>query len=66
MDLQDGIRTLLDVRFADDILFFAKTFGKKNVDELVMCLAEMGLHFNVGKTKNLTTQPQSPNDMPSK
>lgn len=25
-DFQDGMRTLLDLRFADDILFLAKTF----------------------------------------
>ena len=34
------------------------------LDELVTCLAEVGLHFNVGKTKILTTQSQSPSEVP--
>ena len=51
MDFQDGMHTLLDLRFADDILLFAKTFEETKflLDELVTCLAEVGLHLNVGK-----------------
>ena len=66
MDFQDGMRTLLDLRFADDILLFAKTFAETKflLDELVTCLAEVGLHLNVGKTKILTTQSQSPSEVP--
>ena len=58
--------TLLDFRFADDILLFAKTFEETKflLDELVTCLAEVGLHLNVGKTKILTTQSQSPSEVP--
>ena len=66
MDFQDGMHTLLDLKFADDILIFAKTFEETKflLDELVTCLAEVGLHLNVGKTKILTTQSQSPNEVP--
>ena len=54
--------SLFDWRFADDILLFANTFKETNflLDELVTCLAEVGLHLNVEKTKILTTQSQSP------
>ena len=55
MDFQDGMHTLLDLRFADDILLFAKTFEETKflLDELVTCLAEVGLHLNVGENKNI-------------
>ena len=60
------MRTLLDLRFADDILLLAKTFDETIflLDELVACFAEVGLQFNVGKTKILTTQSQSPSEVP--
>ena len=66
VDFQDGMHTLLDLRFADDILLFAKTFEETKflLDELVTCLAEVGLHLNVGKTKILTTQSQRPSEVP--
>ena len=66
LDFQDGMHTLSDLRFADDILLFAKTFEETKflLDELVTCLAEVGLHLNVGKTKILTTQSQSPSEVP--
>ena len=66
MDFQDGMHTPLDLRFADDILLFAKTFEETKflLDELVTCLAEVGLHLNVGKTKILTTQSQSLSEVP--
>ena len=57
---------LLDLRFADDILLFAKTFEETKFlldQKLVTCLAEVGLHLNVGKTKILTTQSQSPSEV---
>ena len=39
VDFQDGMRTFLDLRFADDILLFAKTFEETTflLDELVTC-----------------------------
>ena len=51
MDFQYGMRTLLDLRFADGILLFAKTFEETKflLDELVACLAEVGLQLNVGR-----------------
>ena len=55
MDFQDGMHTLLDLRFADDILLFAKTFEETKFlldQKLVTCLAEVGLHLNVGENKN--------------
>ena len=59
MDFEDGIRTLFDLRFADIFLItFEET--KFLLDELVTCLAEVGLQMNVGKTKILTTQSRSP------
>ena len=65
VDFQDGMRTLLDLRFADYLLLFAKEFREtKLLDELVTCLAGVGLHLNVGKTKVLTTQSQSPTEVP--
>ena len=66
VDFQDGMRTLLDLRFADGIPLFPKTFDatKFLLDELVTCLAEVGLQFHVGKTKILTTQSQSPGEVP--
>ena len=59
------MRTLLDLRFAHDIFLFAKTFEETKilVDELVTCLAEMGLQLNVRKTKVLTTQSHSPSEV---
>ena len=58
VDFQDGMRTLLALRFADDLLLFAKTFQETKclLDELVTCLAEVGLQLHVQKTKVLTTQ----------
>ena len=43
LKMADGMHTLLDLRFADDI-FFAKTFEEPIflLDELVTCLAERG------------------------
>ena len=41
VDFQDGMRTLLALRFADDILLIAKTFQETKclLDDLVTCLA---------------------------
>ncbi len=61
VDFQDGIRTLFDVRFADDILLF---FRKCLLDELVICSAQVGLQLNVRKAKILTTQSQNRSKLP--
>ena len=47
------------------IFLFAKTFEETQflLDELVTCLAEVGLQLNVRKTKVLTTQSQSPSEV---
>ena len=47
VDFQDGMRTLLDLRFADDIFLFVKTFEETKflLDELMTCLAEVGLQW---------------------
>jgi len=50
VDFEDGIRTLFDLRFAD-IFFITFEETKFLLDELVTCLAEVGLQMNVGKTK---------------
>ena len=64
MDFKDGMRTLLVLTFADDVLLFAKTFQEtKFLDELLTCLAELGLQLNVRKTKVLTTQSQNPTEV---
>ena len=46
-------------------LLFAKTFEETTflLDELVTCLAEVGLQVNLRKTKVLTTQSQSPSEV---
>ena len=62
LSLEDGLKPLLDLRFADDILVFCTTLDKACLllDELVASLAEVGLTLNVKKTKILTTQAQPP------
>ena len=65
MDLQDGMHTLLDLRFADDIFFFAKTFEENKI--FVRRTGDMfgrsGLHLNLGNKKILTIQSQSPSEV---
>ena len=50
--------TLLDLRFADDILVFATSSQQAAYlfDELVVALADVGLILNQDKTKLITTQ----------
>ena len=50
--LGDGGPTLLDLRFADDILFFATTYIDAGLllDELVACLSQVGPVLNTDKT----------------
>ena len=64
MDLQDGMHTLLDEIRRRRPSFFTTYEGTKFwLDELVTCLAEVDLQLNVGKTKILTTQPQSRSEL---
>ena len=62
LSLEDGLQPLLDLRFADYILFFGTTLDKTCLllDELVASLAQVGLTSNLKKTKILTTQTQPP------
>ena len=62
LDLGDGGPTLLDLRFADDILIFATTYIDASLllDELVVCLSQVGLVLNTDKTKVMTTEAQPP------
>ena len=62
LSLEDGLKPLLDLRFADDILLFCTTLDKTCLllDELVASLAQVGLTLNLKKTKILTTQSQPP------
>ena len=52
-DFQDGGASLLDLRFADDILIFAKSYEEIGLvlDMLVDALRQVGLVLNAGKTK---------------
>ena len=60
-DLHDGLPTLVDLRYADDILLFAPTRAALStlIDSLVTELAEVGLILNASKTKVLTTEAQA-------
>ena len=62
LNLGDGGRSLLDLRFADDILIFGADYHVVGIllDKLVENLAAVGLQLNVQKTKVLTTQAQPP------
>ena len=65
LDLCDGGRSLLDLRFADDILIFGPNYHVIGVllDKLVENLAAVGLQLNTQKTKVLTTQAQPPSQL---
>ena len=53
LSLEDGLKPLLDLRFADDILVFCTTLDKACLllDELVASLAEVGLTLKATKLK---------------
>ena len=65
LNLDDGGRSLLDLRFADDILIFGTNYHVIGVllDKLVENLAGVGLQLNAQKTKVLTTQAQPPSQL---
>ena len=62
LNLGDGGRSLLDLRFADDILIFGADYHVIGVllEKFVENRAAVGLELNVQKTKVLTTQAPPP------
>ena len=54
-DLGDNMAFLLDLRFADDILLFARTAAEAMalLDDLVHKVQNIGLQLNTGKTSPL-------------
>ena len=61
-DLGDTMPSLLDLRFADDILHFARTAAEAMalLDDLVRKLQNIGLQLNAAKTVVLTSEVQPP------
>ena len=53
LNLHDGMKVLLDLRFADDLLVFATRRGDtiRLVEELVTSLGQVGLKLNTSKTR---------------
>ena len=60
LNLHDGMKALLDLRFSDDLLVFATSRGDtiRLLEELVTSLRQVGLKLNTSKTRILTTQAQ--------
>ena len=60
LNLHDGMKALMDLSFADDLLVFATSRGDtiRLLEELVTSLAQVGLKLNTSKTKSLTTEAQ--------
>ena len=61
-DLGDNMAFLLNLRFADDILLFARTAAEAMalLDDLVDKLQNIGLQLNTGKTVVLSSEVQPP------
>ena len=61
-DLGDGQLALLDLRFADDILLFAKSYAEtvSLLHDLTTVLSQVGLILNASKTVVLTNEAQPP------
>ena len=61
-DLGDGLPPLLDLRFADDILIFARSSHEimTLLDKLVQFLGDAGLKLNAEKTVLITTEARPP------
>ena len=61
-DLGDGQPALLDLRFADDILLFAKSYAEtvSLLQDLVNALSQVGLILIANKTVVLTNEAQPP------
>ena len=62
LDFGDGLPELLDLRFADGLLLFARSAqdAAKLLDDLVRCCSGAGLHLNVTKTNLVTSEAQAP------
>ena len=62
VDLGDNMASLLDLRFADDILLFARTAAEAMalLDDLVHKLQNIGLQVNTGKTVVFLTSEVHP------
>ena len=62
IDLMDGGPNLLDLRFADDILIFARSRHELGqlIDSLMIHLEQVGLLLNAEKTVVLTNEAQPP------
>ena len=60
LNLHDGMKALLDLRFADDLLVLATSRDDtiRLLEELGTSLGQVGLTLNTSKTKILTTQAQ--------
>ena len=60
LNLHDGMKALLDLRFADGLLVFATSRDDtiRLLEELVTSLGQVGLTLNTSKTKILATQAQ--------
>ena len=60
INLDDGGANLIDLRFADDLLLFAKTAAEASwlLDTLVVELGAVGLILNAKKTVALTSEAQ--------
>ena len=64
-DLGDGQLALLDLRFADDILFFANSYAETvsllhDLTTVLTVLSQVGLILNASKTLVLTNEAQPP------
>ena len=61
-DLGDGQPALLDLRFADGILLFAKSYAEavSLLHDLATVLSQVGLILNASKTVVLTNEAQPP------
>ena len=55
LNLHDGMKALLDLRFADDLLVFATSRGDtiRLLEELVTSLAQAGLKLNTFENKKI-------------
>ena len=68
LDFGDGLPELLDLRFADDLLLFARSAqdAAKLLDDLVRRCSGVGLRLNVTKTKIVTSEAQTPAQLPTR